>query len=86
MSKETQFLAETGFFRIYFLHSLLVHTQASQVNAIKFLESIRGFSFFFKKTKTSNPLDLEVFDSKRYNPNLKVWTPRLNLMAVRRVR
>jgi hypothetical protein len=26
------------------------------------LESIRGFSFFEKKTKTSNPLDLEVFD------------------------
>ncbi len=25
------------------------------------MESIRGFSFFFKKTKTSNPLDLEVF-------------------------
>jgi hypothetical protein len=30
----------------------------------------------------SKPLDLEVFDFKRYNPNLKVWTPRLNLMAV----
>ncbi len=25
-------------------------------------ESIRGLSFFFKKTQTSNPLDLEVFD------------------------
>jgi len=23
----------------------------------------------------SKPLDLEVFDSKVYNPNLKVWIP-----------
>jgi hypothetical protein len=23
----------------------------------------------------SKPLDLEVFDSKRYNPNLTVWIP-----------
>jgi len=29
----------------------------------------------------SKPLDLEVFDSKRHNPNLKVWIPKLNLMG-----
>ncbi|MCK5523607.1 MAG: hypothetical protein KAI83_10785 [Thiomargarita sp.] len=31
----------------------------------------------------SKPSDLEVFDFKRHNPNLKVWIPRLNLMALR---
>jgi len=30
----------------------------------------------------SKPLDLEVFYFKQHNPNLKVWIPRLNLMAV----
>ena len=30
----------------------------------------------------SKPSDLEVVDFKRHNPNLKVWTPRPNLMAV----
>jgi hypothetical protein len=33
------------------------------IDRIRFdLESIRGLSFFEKKTQTSNPLDLEVFE------------------------
>ncbi|MDM8561991.1 hypothetical protein QUF54_01395 [Candidatus Marithioploca araucensis] len=36
------------------------------------MESIRGLSFFEEKLKP------------RILPNLKVWTPRLNLMALKR--
>jgi hypothetical protein len=51
----------------YSLNFPFVQYEESKNNKIEALvsealESIRGFSFFEKKTKTSNPLDLEVFD------------------------
>ncbi len=49
-------------------------------------KSFRGFRFLKKNfwfpragamplSEASNPLYFEVFDSKRYNPNLKAWIP-----------